>query len=88
MSIELGKKFKVVTVTGFVSKEIRVVNGNGEIVAFVKPSMKGDILSTTLDISSDKDGKDILFSYRAGNFINVYGEKLGELYAKAQAFSC
>ena len=86
MSIELGKKFNVVTVTGFVSKEIRVVNGKGEIVAFVKTSVKGDILSTTMDISSDKDGKDILFSYRAGNFMNVYGEKLGELYAKT--FRC
>ena len=78
-----GKKFKFATVGGFTTtKQVKVVNENNEEIAFVKENLSGDILTASLNITADKKGEEILFSYRNGDFINVYGE----VYAKA--FRC
>ena len=87
MSLNVGNRFKFVTVGGFTTtKQVKVVNENKEEIAFVKENLSGDILTTSLNITADKKGEGILFSYRNGDFINVYGEKLGEVYAKT--FRC
>lgn len=87
MSLNVGNRFKFVTVGGFTTtKQVKVVNENKEEIAFVKENLSGDILTTSLNITADKKGERILFSYRNGDFINVYGEKLGEVYAKT--FRC
>lgn len=87
MSLNVGNRFKFVTVGGFTTtKQVKVVNENKEEIAFVKENLSGDILTTSLNITADKKGEEILFSYRNGDFINVYGEKLGEVYAKT--FRC
>ena len=87
MSLNVENRFKFVTVGGFTTtKQVKVVNENKEEIAFVKENLSGDILTTSLNITADKKGEEILFSYRNGDFINVYGEKLGEVYAKT--FRC
>ena len=87
MSLNIGKKFKFATVGGFTTtKQVKVVNENKEEIAFVKDNLSGDILTTSLNITADKKGEEILFSYRNGDFVNAYGEKLGEVYAKT--FRC
>ena len=86
MSIEIGSGFRITTVSGFtVTKQIRFFSRENGELAFVRDD-KGDVLTTNLNITSDKGGKDILFTCRNGDFVDVYGEKLGELYAKA--FRC
>ena len=87
MGFELGKKYQLITVGGFtLTKQTKVVNGKNETVAFFKESLNGDILRTSLNITSDKDGKEILFSCHQGDFVDAYGEKRCELYAKT--FRC
>lgn len=74
MSLNVGNRFKFVTVGGFTTtKQVKVVNENKEEIAFVKENLSGDILTTSLNITADKKGEEILFSYRNGDFINVYG---------------
>ena len=86
MGIEVGRRFKFTVVGGFtVAKQIKLIDENKREVAFVKDNLK-DILATEIEVTADKKGKDVLFAYRKGDFVDVYGEKLGELYAKT--FRC
>lgn len=87
MGINVGKKFRFETVGGFtVTKQVKLVNESGQELAFVKDNLKGDILTTELNVTADKKGENVLFTYRNGDFVSVYGEKLGEVYAKT--FRC
>ena len=86
VGIDIGKGFTFAVVGGFtITKQLKIVGGNNEEIAFVKDA-SGDVLSAALDITADKKGKDVLFLYRNGDFVDVYGEKLGEVYAKT--FRC
>lgn len=87
MGIDIGKSFKIAVVGGFtLTKQVKFVNEKNETFAFSKETLKGEILDTALDLTADKGGKEILYSFRNGDFMNVYGEKFGELYAKT--FRC
>ena len=87
MSLNIRKKFTFKTVGGFTStKQVKILDENREVAGFVKDNLSGSILTTSLDITADKKGEEVLFSYRNGDFISVYGEKSGEVFAKT--FRC
>lgn len=86
MSLNVGKRFKFAIIGSFtITKRAKVINERNEIIAFIKDS-SGNILTSSQNIAADEKGENVLFSYRNGDFINVYGEKLGEVYAKT--FRC
>ena len=86
MGMNVGNSFKFTVVGGFtLTKQLRIINGDQAEVGFVRDDA-GDILSAKLDITADKKGQDVLFTYRNGDFVDVYGEKKCELYAKT--FRC
>ena len=86
MSINIGRKFTFAIVGSFtMTKEVKVINENREVAAFIKDS-KGDILTTSLNITADEKGGNVLFSCRNGDFVSIYGEKICGVYAKT--FRC